>query len=104
MNESILSKLFSFRLVSLCGVLMAFYIFSLRTDDRPLSFFIYNVNLYIVASLIALAVRVLLWIVVDRGTFYEFFHRVKQTFDDCILINVVLLCTLSFLFLVTTIL
>ncbi len=104
MNESILSKMFSFRLVSLCGILMAFYIFSLRTEERPLSFFIYNSKLYIVASLIALAIRVLLWIVLDRGTFYEFGHRLKQTLDDCILINIVLLCTLSFLFLLTSIL
>ena len=102
MSDSFLSKLFAFRLASLGGIVMAIYVFSLRTEDRPLSFFLYNPTLYIVASLIAVSIRVLLWIVVDRGTFYDFSRNLKQAIGDCILINIVLLCMLSFLFLVTS--
>ena len=102
MNDSLLSKMFSFRLASLGGILIALYVFSLRTDDRPLSFFLYNPTLYIAATSIALVIRVLLWILVDRGTFYEFSRNVMRTIGDCILINIVLLSTLSFLFLMTT--
>lgn len=102
MSESFFSKLFSFSPAAFCGVLMALYVFSLRTDERPLSFFLYNPMLYVVASLTALVIRLLLWIIVDRGTFYEFSSNIKRTIEDCILINVVLLSTLSFLFLVTS--
>lgn len=102
MTDSILSKLFSFRLASFCGILIAIYVFSLRGEDKPLSFFLYNPTLYIVASLVAVAIRILLWIVVDRGSFYGFPNTLRRTLGDCLLINIVVLCTLSFLFLVTS--
>ncbi|MBQ4472549.1 MAG: hypothetical protein II942_04855 [Alphaproteobacteria bacterium] len=102
MNETFFQKLFSFRFVSLCGILMALYVFSLTTDAKPISTFLFNPTLYLVASLVAVAVRVLLWITVDKGTFYEFSHILWQTIEDCVIINIVLLCTLSFLFLVTS--
>ena len=81
---------------------MALYVFSLRTEARPLSSFLFNPTLYLVASLVAIAVRIILWVVVDKGTFYEFSHSIIHTIEDCIVINVVLLCMLSFLFLVTS--
>ena len=102
MNDSLLHKLFSFRFVSLCGMAIALYVFSLKTEARPLSSFLFNPTLYLVASLVAIAVRIILWIVIDKGTFYEFSRNLWQTFEDCIIINIVLLCTLSFLFLVTS--
>ena len=102
MSDSIVSKMFSFRLVSLVGILMAVYVFSLRTDNRPLTFFLYNPTLYIVATAVAAVIRLLWWIFVDRGTFYEFGRNILRTIGDCILINIVLLSTLSFLYLVTT--
>ena len=102
MNESLLHKLFSFRFVSICGICIALYVFSLRTEARPLSMFLFNPTLYLVASLVAIAVRIVLWLVVDKGTFYEFSRNLWQTLEDCIVINIVLLCTLSFLFLVTS--
>jgi len=102
MTETFFQKLFSFRFVSLCGMLMALYVFSLTTDAKPISSFLFNPSLYLVASLIAIAVRILVWIAVDKGTFYEFSHVLWNTLEDCIIINVVLLCTLSFLFLVTS--
>ncbi len=102
MNDSLLHKLFSFRFVSLCGIIMAIYVFSLQTEARPLSSFLFNPTLYIVASLVAIAVRIILWLVVDKGTFYEFSHSLIHTLEDCIIINIVLLCTLSFLFLITS--
>ena len=102
MNESLLHKLFSFRFVSICGIVIALYVFSLRTDARPLSAFIFNPSLYLVASLVAISVRVVLWAVVNKGTFYEFSRSLWQTLEDCIIINIVLLCMLSFLFLITS--
>ena len=102
MSESMLSKLFSFRMSSFCGFLIALYVFSLRTEMRPLSFFLYNPMLYVVTSAVALVIRLLIWIAMDRGTFYEFPRQFKNALEDCVLINVVLLCTLSFLFLFTS--
>ena len=102
MNNSLLHKLFSFRFVSLCGIIMAIYVFSLQTEARPLSSFLFKPTLYLVASLIAIGVRIILWVAVDKGTFYEFSHSIVHTLEDCVIINIVLLCALSFLFLVTS--
>lgn len=102
MNESLIHKLFSFRFVSIFGIIIALYVFSLRTEARPLSSFLFNPSLYLVASLVAIAVRIVLWIIIDKGTFYEISRNLRQTVEDCIIINIVLLCTLSFLFLVTS--
>ena len=102
MNESLIHKLFSFRFVAIFGIVIALYVFSLRTEARPLSSFLFNPSLYLVASLVAIAVRIVLWIIVDKGTFYEISRILRQTIEDCIMINIVLLCTLSFLFLVTS--
>ena len=102
MNDSFLHKLFSFRFVSLCGIFIALYVFSLRSETRPLSTFLVNPTLYIVASLVAVGVRILLWIAVDKGTFYEFHRWIIHTIEDCIIINIVVLCMLSLLFLVTS--
>ena len=102
MNDSFLHKLFSFRFVSLCGFIIAFYVFSLRSETRPLTSFLVTPTLYVVSSLVAVAVRIILWIAVDKGTFYEFSRVLWRTVEDCIIINLVVLCTLSFLFLVTS--
>ncbi len=102
MNDSFWHKLFSFRFVSLCGIVMALYVFSLQSEARPLSSFLFSSTLYLVACLVAIGVRIILWVVVDKGTFYEFSRSLVHTVEDCIIINLVLLCTLSFLFLVTS--
>ena len=102
MNDSFLHRLFSFRFISLCGIVIAFYVFSLRSETRPLTSFLFNPTLYIVSSLVAISVRIVLWIAVDKGTFYEFSRVLWHTLEDCLIINLVVLCTLSFLFLVTS--
>ncbi len=102
MNETLLHKLFTFRFVSLCGMVIALYVFSLTSEAKPLSSFLFSPSLYVIASLIALAVRVVLWLLIDKGTFYEFGLTLKNTFEDCIIINIVLLCSLSALFLLTS--
>ena len=102
MNDSLWHKLFSFRFVSLCGIVMALYVFSLQNEARPLTSFLFSPTLYLVASLVAIGIRIILWVVVDKGTFYEFSHSLVSTIEDCIIINLVLLCTLSFLFFVTS--
>lgn len=102
MNGSFLCKLFSFRFASLCGIGMALYVFAQSTETRPISFFVFNPKLYIVASLIAVFSRVLMWIALDKGTLYELGNNFVRALEDCIIINLILLCTLSFLFLVTS--
>lgn len=102
MNDSFLHKLFAFRFVSLCGIIIAFGVFSLRSETKPLSSFLTQPTLYIVPSLVAIGVRIVLWVTVDEGTFYEFHKLIMRTIEDCIIINIVVLCMLSFLFLVTS--
>ncbi len=102
MKDSFINKLFSFRFITLCGMVMAFYVFSLTTEARPLSMFLFKPTLYAVASLVALAVHIMLWVVVDKGSTYDFSRHLTDTIQDCVIINLVLLCTLSFLFLLSS--
>ena len=102
MNDSFWHKLFSFRLVSLCGIIIALYVFSLTSETKSLSSFLFSAPLYIVSSLVAIAIQTISWIVIDKGTFYEFSHILGQTLQDCVIINLIVVCTLSFLFLVTS--
>ena len=102
MNDSFWHKLFAFRFITLCGIVMAFFIFYSQTKAHPLSSFLFDPKMYIVASLIAVAVHIIWWVVVDKGTFYEFSKNLWRTLEDCVIINIVLLCTLSLLFWVTS--
>ena len=101
-RRSFLTPFFAFHFITLFGILIALFIYMMSSENQPLHSFIFSPNLYIIASLIAISVRLFLWILVDKGTCFEINKIFKRMLLDVVVINVVILSTLSSLFIVKT--
>ena len=101
-QKSFFSPFFSFHFVTLFGIGIALFVYMISNENQPLSSFLFSRNLYLLSSLVAIAIRILLWILIDKGTFFEIKRLILKLIQDVIVINVVILSTLSFIFLATT--
>ena len=101
-KNSFLSPFFAFHFITLAGIAIACFVWMISTENQPISTFLFSPNLYIISSLIAIAVRLLLWITIDKGTFFEIGHILGRLILDVIVINVVILSTLSSIFILET--
>lgn len=101
-QKSLFTPFFSFNFTTLVGIIIAFFVYMISSEKQPLSSFLFSLNLYILSSLIAISIRLLLWIAIDKGTFFEIKNVIGRIFQDVIVVNVVILSTLSFIFLVET--
>ena len=98
MNNSFIHNLLGFRFVTVCGILIALIVWGMTTDMQPLSSFLFSFNLYALASLVAVAWHIFLWLVVYKGSTYEFWRELKTMIQDIIIINLVILSFLGCLF------
>ena len=101
-QRSFLSPFFSFHFVTLFGIGIALFVYMISNENQPLSSFLFSRNLYLLSSVIAISIRILLWIFIDKGTFFEIKRLFGKLIQDVIVINAVILSTLSFIFLATT--
>lgn len=101
-KNSFLTPFFAFNFITLAGIAIAFFVWTISDEKQPVSSFLFSPTLYIISSTIAISVRLLLWIAVDKGTFFEINRVLKRTFLDVIVINVVILSTLSSIFIAET--
>ena len=101
-KESFLTPFFAFHFVPIFGIIIAIFVFGISSETQPLSSFIFNPTLYLISSLLATATRLLLWIAIDKGTLFEIKNIFWKIVLDIIVINVVLLSTLSFIFIIET--
>jgi len=99
-NSSFFRNLFKFRFINICGLIIAMVVWSMTSEVKPLSSFLFHINLYAIIVLVALAFHVFLWLVVYRGSFYEFGRLLWNFFLDCIILTLVVLSCLGSLFLV----
>ncbi|MGN0919850.1 MAG: hypothetical protein ACI4OR_03755 [Alphaproteobacteria bacterium] len=101
-QNSFLAPFFAFHFITLAGIGIAFFIWMISSESQPVSSFLFSPNLYIISSLVAVAVRLLLWIAVDKGTFFEIRRVLGRIIQDVIVINAVILSTLSSIFIAET--
>ena len=101
-KDSFLGRFFAFHFITLAGIIIACGVWMFSTENQPISTFLFSPNLYIISSLVAVAVRLLLWIAVDRGTLFEISRVFWRIIQDVIIINVVILSTLSSIFIAET--
>ena len=101
-QESFLSHFFAFHFITLAGIIIACFVWMISSESQPVSSFLFSPNLYIISSLVAVAVRLVLWITVDRGTLFEISHVFGRIILDVIIINAVILSTLSSIFIAET--
>ena len=98
MNNSFVRNLLGFRFVTICGMLIALIVWGKTTEQQPLSAFLFSFNLYTIASLVAVAWHIFLWLAIYHGSTYEFGRQFKTMIHDIIIINLVILSFLGCLF------
>lgn len=101
-QSSFFGSFFSFNLATIAGIIIAVIVFLFSSETHPIWSFLFSSTLYILTTMIAITIRLVLWLTVERGTMFEISRVIMQTIKDVIVINLILLSTLSFLFLITT--
>jgi len=101
-KNSFFSPFFAFHFITLAGIVIACFVWMISSESQPISSFLFSPNLYIISSLVAVSVRLLLWITVDKGTFFEIGRVFGRIIQDVIIINAVILSTLSSIFIAET--
>ena len=99
-KNSFLSPFFAFHFITLAGIAIAFFVWMISSESQSVSAFLFSPNLYIISSAVAVAVRLLLWITIDKGTLFEISKVFWRIIQDVIIINAVILSTLSSIFIV----
>ena len=101
-QKNFFSPFFAFHFITLAGIFIACCVWMNSTESQPVSSFLFSPNLYIISTLVAVTVRLVLWITIDKGTFFEIGRLFKRVIQDIIIINAVILSTLSSIFIAQT--
>ena len=101
-KSSLFSPFFGFHFITIFGILIALFVYMKSTENQPVSSFLFSKNLYILSSLIAVAVRLLLWILIEKGSFFEIGRVMGRVILDVVIINTVILSTLGSIFIAET--
>ena len=98
-NKSFLGAFFSFNLAIVFGIVIGLFVNAISSEVQPVSSFLFAPTLYIISSVMAISIRLVLWLTMEKGTMFEFKHVLLFMIRDVIVINAVILSTLSFIFL-----
>ena len=98
-EKSFLGAFFSFNLAVISGIIIGLVVNARSSEVQPVSSFLFAPTLYIISSVLAASTRLVLWLTMEKGTMFEFKHVLLYMIRDVIVINVVILSTLSFIFL-----
>lgn len=101
-NRSLFKAFFSFNLSVVAGVVIALFVNAISNEAQPVSSFLFDPKLYVVSSVLAATIRLVLWLTMDKGTLFEAKQVLIQIIQDILVINTVVLSTLSFIFLIET--
>ena len=88
--------LLSFRLATILGIWLAYYLNSISTEKQPVWQFVTWPYLYIILFFVVLGYRLLIWIVMDKATLYDVKGLVLRIFGDWIA-SVIYFLSMTFL-------
>lgn len=101
MNLSSFFKSFlSFRFSVLVGIIMGLWIYSSQSEAQPLSSFLTNYPIYLIAFFIIFGFRLIIWVVIEKGAFYSIKSMLGNIIIDYISCIAILLCSVGTLFLI----
>ena len=89
----------TFRFIILAGITMGLWLFSLQTEQIPLSALLTEKRVYWISFLIVFGFHILLWILVQKASFYDIGGYLWRILRDTLVINAVMLSTVSACFL-----
>lgn len=98
-GKSFLGAFFSFNLVVIAGIIIGLFVNAISSETQPVSSFLFAPTLYIISTILAASIRLVLWLTMEKGTMFEIKHVILHMIRDVIVINVVILSTLSAIFL-----
>ena len=93
---------FSFRFIILAGIIMGGWLFSLQNEQVRLLALLTEERVYMISLLIVFGFHTLLWILVQKASFYDIWGNVGRIIRDSVVINLVMLSTTALLFLIHT--
>ena len=99
---NVLQPFLSFRFIILAGIVMGLWLFSVQSEQVPLSALLTEKRVYLISFLIVFGFHVLFWILVQKASFYDIWGYVWRIFRDTVIINLVVLSTVAACFLLYT--
>ncbi len=100
--RSFFKPFFSFRLITLAGMGVGLWLFSVQTEQIPLSALLTETRVYFIPFLIVLGFHILLWIFIEKASLYNIGNYFWGIIRDTVVINCVVLSTVATCFLLTT--
>lgn len=97
-----LKTLVSFRFSILLGLIMALWLFSTQTEVKPLETFLTGVQVYLIALLIVLGIRLTYWVVIEKAGMYSIKNTCISVIVDYFTCILAMLCGCGCLFLLNT--
>ena len=97
-----LKPFLTFRFIILAGIAMGLWLFSLQTEQISLSALLTEKRVYWISFLIVFGFHILLWILVQKASFYDIGGYLWRIVRDTFVINAVMLSTVSVCFLTKT--
>ena len=89
----------TFRLIIVVGIVMGLWLFSLQSEQVTLGMLLTEARIYLISFLIVFGFHVLLWIIVQKASFYDIGGYIWRIIRDTIIINLVTLSTIATCFL-----
>lgn len=92
----------SFRFIILAGIIMGLWIYSVHTEQLPLSALLTEKQVYYISALIVVGFHVLIWIILQKASLYNIMANIGYILRDILVINAVFLSTVAVCFLLST--
>ncbi|MDD3669340.1 MAG: hypothetical protein PHX68_03600 [Alphaproteobacteria bacterium] len=94
--------LLSFRLTPIIGIVIGVWLYAMQTETRTLAAFLMEKQIYLLASLIVIGLHLIVWLIINKASFYDIKRFVVRLILDVLFVNIYMLCTVSALFLYAT--
>lgn len=91
-----------FRFSILLGLGMAIWLFMTQSEQQPLAAFLTSAHIYLIALFTILGLRLLIWVIIEKGSFYNITETIRNIIIDYITCIAALLSMSACLFLVQT--
>ena len=91
-----------FRFLPACGLIMGAWIYSIHTEQQPLSMYLLEIKTYLIAFLIVLGLRLFVWLTLERATFYDIKGLIQSILLDFSLFILMMWSVIGTLFLFNT--
>lgn len=92
----------SFRFSIVLGLAMGLWLYMTQSESQPLSSFLTSKQIYLIALLIVLSFRLIIWVVIEKASFYSVTSTMRNTVIDYITCIISMLSIIGCLFLLQT--